>query len=280
MPRMTHSRWLVGALTGSALVVGCLAAVPVGSPAPARHGSGPARVVRVLPGPRVPGTEGPGVTSANWSGYVVTHAGVQLVHARWVVPAATCTANDPNPQDTSFWVGIDGWSDRTVEQAGTDVSCAPHSSTPSYVAWWEMYPTNAVQPVFAVSPGDHIDASVTFANGSFVLKVKDLSSGRAFTQARKCGAGLTCKRTSAEWIAESPSYGTVLADLAVYNTWKPTGMTMTVTGGPAATGPATYTYFPVTMVTKSQKPRATVSADLLTAAKNTFVDTFVHAGVA
>jgi hypothetical protein len=143
-----------------------------------------------------------------------------------------------------------------------------------------MYPTNAVQPVFAVSPGDHIDASVTFANGSFVLKVKDLSSGRAFTQTRKCGAGLTCKRTSAEWIAESPSYGTVLADLAVYKTWKPTGMTMTVTGGPAATGPATYTYFPVTMVTMSQKPRATVSADLLTAAKNTFVDTFVHAGVA
>jgi hypothetical protein len=285
MPGMTHPWRLLGALTGSALVVSCLASVPAAasprtsSHASARPGSGPARIVQELPGPRVAGAEGPGAQSTNWSGYVATHAGVQLVHARWVVPAATCTPNDTNFQDTSFWVGIDGWADGTVEQAGTDVSCGPHSTTPTYVAWWEMYPTNAEQPEFAVSPGDHIDASVTFANGSYVLTVKDLTTGKSFSRTKKCGAGLTCKRTSAEWIAESPSYGTALADLAGYKTWKPTGMTMTVSGGPAATGPATYTYIPVTMVTTGGTTRAKVSADLLTTARNTFLDTLVHAGV-
>ena len=279
------TRWgrPLGALAGAALAAGCLVAGPAG-PA-AAHGavagqrSGPARVVRAFPGsPQVAGV-GPGAQSTNWSGYVVTHAGIQLVHARWVVPATTCRANDPNFQDTSFWVGIDGWSDGTVEQAGTDVHCAPHSTTPSYVAWWEMFPTNAEQPVFAVRPGDHIDASVTFANGSYTLRVKDLTSGQLFSRKQKCGAGQTCQRTSAEWIAESPSYPTGLADLAGYQPWTPTSMTLTVAGGPAATGPAAYSYFPVTMVTSGGATRAKVSGDLLTAAKNRFVDTLVHAGV-
>jgi hypothetical protein len=285
---MTRRPLFAAGLTATAVMIAGTAAVPTAAAATrhattARHAStassGPARIVRTLPGPRLPGTEGPGATSTNWSGYVVTHSGVQFVHARWVVPATTCKAGDPNFQDSTFWVGIDGWSDGTVEQAGTDVSCAPRSTTPSYVAWWEMYPTNAVQVVFAVSPGDHIDASVKLVNGSFVLTVKDLTSGRSFTRTRACGSGVSCKRTSAEWIAESPSYSSGLADLANFKTWKPTNMTMTVAGGPAATGPATYTYFPVTMVTSGGATRAKVSADLQTTAKNTFVDTFVHAGV-
>ena len=268
------------ALTASALVLAGWAAVPASSHAVASSStSGPARVVHALPGPRLPGTEGPGEQSTNWSGYVVTHSQVTFVHARWVVPATTCKSADANFQDTSFWVGIDGWSDGTVEQAGTDVRCLPNSTTPSYVAWWEMYPTNVEQLVFSVSPGDHVDASVKLVSGSYVLRVKDLTSGQSFTRTQACGGGLTCQRTSAEWVAESPSYSSGLADLANYKKWKPTAMTMTVTGGPAATGPATYTYFPVTMITSGGATRAKVSPDLLTTAKNTFLDTFVHAGV-
>lgn len=271
---------LVGSLTVSTLLLGAWTATPPASHrAAAPASSGPARIVRALPGPRLPGTEGPGEQSTNWSGYVVTHAGVTFVHARWVVPATTCKASDPNFQDTSFWIGIDGWNDGTVEQAGTDVRCLPNSTTPSYVAWWEMYPTNAEQFVFTVSPGDHIDASVKLVSGKYVLRVKDITSGQLFSRTQACGNGLTCQRTSAEWVAESPSYSSGLADLANYKTWKPTAMTMTVAGGPAATGPATYTYFPVTMVTSGGATRAKVSPDLLTTAKNTFVDTFVHAGV-
>ncbi len=273
---------LVGSLTVSTLLLGAWTAAPPASHRVAAPGSsGPARIVRALPGPRVPGSEGPGEQSTNWSGYVVTHASVTYVHAKWVVPATTCKANDSNFQDTSFWIGIDGWNDGTVEQAGTDVRCLPNATTPSYVAWWEMYPTNVEQFVFTVSPGDHIDAYVKLVSGKYVLRVKDVTSGQSFSRTQACGSGLTCQRTSAEWVAESPSYSSGLADLANYKTWKPTAMTMTVAGGPVGTGPATYTYFPVTMVTDDANAatRAMVSPDLQTTKKNTFVDTFVHAGV-
>ncbi len=269
------SALLAAPATAATTAVATAVATPAG-------GSGPAHIV---PGPARPdavaGSEGAGFRSTNWSGYVVLHQKVQFVHARWVVPLTTCAANDPNFQDTSFWVGIDGWSDGTVEQAGTDVRCLPGSTQPSYVAWWEMYPTNAEQFVFTVHPGDRMDASVKLTAGTYVLKVTDLTTGQSFSRSKKCGAGVTCQNTSAEWVAESPSYSSGLADLANFKTWKPTQMTMTVAGGPVATGPATYVYHPVTMVTSdaSARTRAKVSADLQTTAKNTFVDTFVYAGV-
>jgi Peptidase A4 family len=247
----------------------------------AQPSNGPARVLHGVDPLSSGGPIDPHPTSTNWSGYLVLHANVHYVHARWVVPKATCVAHDSNNQDSTFWVGLDGWSDGTVEQAGTDVRCAPGSTHPTYVSWWEMYPTNFVQDVYAVAPGDLIDAAVTFAGGRYTLVVKDLTSGKAFTRRQACADDQTCANSSAEWIAESPSYGSSLADLAHYKTWKPTSMTLYAGTSTSPVGPATYPTYPITMVTSDSaaRTRAKVSAHLLTAAKNSFVDTFVYGPV-
>jgi hypothetical protein len=141
--------------------------------------------------------------SRNWDGYnsYVSTEGTDFdaVSATWVQPTVTC----PQPNAWAvFWVGLDGWWDDTVEQGGTSAQCL--SGTPSYTAWWEMYPTNAIQEVFSISAGDKMTAGVTYtvATHTFVITVKDVTSGHSFTRKELCGAGLTCNRSSAEAIAE------------------------------------------------------------------------------
>ena len=77
-----------------------------------------------------------------------------------------------------------------------------------YSAFYEMWPTQAVTPVFDVQPGDHITANVAYADNQFFITVTDTTSQpvQTFTQAETCGANLACNRSSAEWIAESPSH--------------------------------------------------------------------------
>jgi hypothetical protein len=53
---------------------------------------------------------------------------------------------------TLFWVGFDGWpsSDASVEQGGTSARCV--NGVAQYSAFYEMWPTAAVTPMFSVSP--------------------------------------------------------------------------------------------------------------------------------
>src|ERR1700684_2624992 len=78
-------------------------------------------------------------TSNNWSGYVtpvkpkVTY---QATSTTFTVPASiTCTGTDTA---SSFWAGLDGYSDSTVEQDGVEADCTDGS--PSLFAWVETYP--------------------------------------------------------------------------------------------------------------------------------------------
>lgn len=54
---------------------------------------------------------------------------------------------------SAFWVGLDGSSSTSVEQLGRDSDC--DSGTPSYYAWYEMYPNPSVTlpSQYPVSPG-------------------------------------------------------------------------------------------------------------------------------
>ena len=103
-----------------------------------------------------------------------------------------------------WWVGLDGFNNGTVEQDGTMAFC--FEGTPSYYTWWEMFPTNSIQIAgSSVKPGDTIAASVKFAANKYNLTVADSThTANSFTRSEACGAGLTCKRTSAEWVAETP----------------------------------------------------------------------------
>ncbi len=147
-------------------------------------------------------------TSTNWSGYAVTGANGSVTDAKasWVVPAiqGTCPSTD---QYSSFWVGIDGFSDNTVEQVGTDSDC--QNGQPTYYAWFEFYPhPSYLVNKFPVAPGDVISAEVkSSGKGQFTVTLTNVTTGKSFSTSTKMPSA---KMSSAEWITEAPSGGGVL----------------------------------------------------------------------
>lgn len=155
-------------------------------------------------------TVAPGVaTSPNWSGYVAqSQLGAMpfnQVTGSWVQNKVTCPRNDAW---TLFWVGFDGWpkADATVEQGGTSARCV--HGVPHYSAFYEMWPAIAVTDMFPVNVGDQISSSVVYSTTTrqYLITVTDVTTGTSQTETEACPASLTCARTSAEWIAESPSH--------------------------------------------------------------------------
>jgi hypothetical protein len=150
-----------------------------------------------------PQTTGPhgvraGATSSNWAGYAATGRQFTSVSANWVQPTATCTSTDTW---SSFWVGLDGDGSNTVEQTGTEADCS--GGSPSYSAWYEMYPAYPVRFANPVSPGDHLTASVTAGRlSTFTLVLTDTTRGWTQTVRKTLR---TAKLASAEVIAEAPS---------------------------------------------------------------------------
>jgi Peptidase A4 family len=140
-------------------------------------------------------------TSTNWAGYAVTHRRpFTSVTGRWVQPAAACA--DLSATFSAFWVGLGGFSDSSfaVEQTGTLANCT--SGTPSYTAWYELYPKPPVMLKMPVRPGDNFSATVSVSKKTVLIRIKNVTTGRLFTkklQMRRPDVG------SAEWVAEAPS---------------------------------------------------------------------------
>lgn len=154
---------------------------------------------------------------ASENGYVDTNSAgntYQEVSANWTQPAITCGASDTI---AAFWVGIDGYTSPTVEQAGTEAVCESGKAT--YYSWWEMYPGAPEVVGTTVKSGDKIAASVTKSGSKYTLAVTDAThTADSFTVTQTC-APTSCVDTSAEWI-EEPS-GT-----PVVGAWKVTGATV------------------------------------------------------
>jgi hypothetical protein len=193
--------------------------------------AGPAREIAMRPGVRTSSAQ---FTSRNWDGYITyvsSHgADFNAVNASWVQPAVTC----PQPDAwTVFWVGLDGWWNDTVEQGGSSAKCI--KGVPKYKVWWEMFPTNAITTVFAISSGDSITADVTYrsATATFVISVKDLTTGQSFTKNERCASNITCDHSSADFIAEDVGHfgGSSFFPLADYGTMAFTGARVTDTAG-------------------------------------------------
>jgi len=157
----------------------------------------------------------------NWSGYAATSNTPYLkVQSTFVQPKVTC----PVPGAwTLFWVGFDGFTNGTVEQAGTAAQCSTGTNPqPVYYAWWEMYPTNNIQVMpITIRVGDTVQTSVTYtaSNRQYAMNVTDLSySSQRYTRVATCAYGLTCARQSAEWIVERPTVNGAYAPLANWST--------------------------------------------------------------
>jgi hypothetical protein len=138
------------------------------------------------------------VTSSNWSGYAVTgpNDSVTDVKGSWKVPAIQ-GACPSSTQYASFWVGIDGYDTKTVEQIGTDSDCQNGSAT--YYAWYEFYPKFAYSIPIAIAPGDNISAEVSYGK-EFTVSITNETTGKSWSHSEKVS---NANRASAEWIIEA-----------------------------------------------------------------------------
>ncbi len=166
-------------------------------------------------------------TTPNWSGYVATtpNDSVTYVTGTWTVPTVTATSGNT---DSFAWVGIDGYGNGTVEQAGT--AQGTHNGVPYYYAWWEMWSSINHQPeqtisTMTVSPGDSITASVTYQTsgtyaGDYLLSINDTShsndSFSTYANPQQYQDPLP-DRSTAEWIMETPSSGGTYATLPEFS---------------------------------------------------------------
>ena len=140
-------------------------------PTPAGVGANGRYYLRAIPSSAVHHFQAPHIrlregTSLNWSGYAIETSlakpesnAVSDVAGGWTVP--TAVASTSRNTYSSAWVGIDGYSDNTVEQIGTEQDWTPRGA--SYYAWFEMYPNYAYEIVgFPVYPRDMIAAQVQY----------------------------------------------------------------------------------------------------------------------
>jgi hypothetical protein len=171
-----------------------------------------ARAATVVPSSASPVPNATSRTSHVWAGWMdLANKGVQFqsVAARFTVPKVTCTAKG---EEVDFWVGLDGWTDRTVEQAGVDAFCDIHTGSgykPEYTDWYEMFPHLPVTE-HRVSPGDTIVVSVSHNSSgrTYLLEVDDRTHpANGFNISASCPSGHTCLNNSAEVIAEDPGGG-------------------------------------------------------------------------
>jgi len=210
------------------------------------------------------------VSSTNWSGYADTGTGFSSVTGKWTQPkVSNCSTSGP-VKAVVFWVGIDGFNSGSVEQGGTGAICG--QGTPlTYFTWWEMFPTNNIQPVgVTLKPGDKISASVVRSGTKYTIKVTDsTTSGNSFTKTPTCKVSGGCKNSSAEWIGERPSGSSGPLPLAQFSTWTVTGATVK-----AGSKSGTIKTFPDNEITMFNKKGGHVLAQpsALNSAGNSFKD--------
>lgn len=146
-----------------------------------------------------------------WAGYVDVASSdrkFSSVSGSWRVPTATCRAATT---EESTWVGIDGQTNQTVEQAGTYDDC--QDGEPSYWAFYELWGyaslkgggLAALLPASRdpVAPGDVVSAKVTLAAGKWVFTITDVTAGwhSSIPVAQPTPSPA---QTSAEWVVEAP----------------------------------------------------------------------------
>jgi len=161
------------------------------------------------------------VESSNWSGYAATGSAGAFtsVSSSWVQPTLTCTSKTTY---SSYWVGLDGYSNSALEQTGTEADCI--GGRAEYGAWWEVLPASESDYSVTVEPGDSLTASVVDnSNGTFTMKLTDSTEGWSKSTTADGSSGY--QDSSAEVIAEATDVNGSIAKLSDFGTVDFTGAT-------------------------------------------------------
>lgn len=196
--------------------------------------------------------------STNWSGYVAetnltnpATNSVTAVSASWIVPTIK-----PSTGKTycAIWVGIDGYSNSTVEQIGTEHDWS--SGTVQHYAWFEMYPGGSYSiNGFPLNSGDVISASVAYSSKNvFTMCLSNQTQKVATTIPTQYTTSTTAKRQSAEWIIEAPYMNSILP-LANFGTVYMANCKATIKGISGLINNTAWANSPIEMITNSGAPK-------------------------
>ncbi len=214
--------------------------------------------------------------STNWSGYVAetnltkpAPNSVTAVSAYWIVPAI-------KPANTNtycaVWVGIDGYSNSTVEQIGTEHDWS--NGGIQHYAWFEMYPGDSYSiNGFPLKSGDVITASVTYSSKNvFTMILSNQTQKVTTTIPTKYTKSASAKRQSAEWIVEAPYMNTVLP-LANFGTAYMANCKATIKGVTGLINNKAWASSAIEMITNSGTPKDSPS---IIGSSGSFSATWMH----
>jgi hypothetical protein len=187
------------------------------------------------------------VRVSHWSGYIVSlnlqneTEGVSSISASWVVPQITSSLNDTY---SSVWVGIGGYGESTLIQAGTEQHC--ENGKVEYFAWYELLPKTIIRiSNLDIQPGDKVTTSITLVDEtseSWLIHIVDETENKSFQKT----VTYDSTRKSAEWIVERPLVNGEISTLANFNQVTLTDCTATINGVTSTI--KNFTYTPATMV--------------------------------
>jgi hypothetical protein len=128
------------------------------------------------------------------------------VYGEWFIPTVTPIPNQPaGPQTVGFWVGLDGFGNNQVLQAGSAATIT--GTSVDYWVWTEWFPIGAIRVTnFPIKPGDYLTVLVCAnqPNHGFCTMLNKTTN-----QATSIGitppGGVTSIGATAEWIVEGIS---------------------------------------------------------------------------
>ena len=155
------------------------------------------------------------LTSSDWAGYVASsdlqnpQPEVTGVNGSWIVPQIGGSLSDTF---SAIWVGVGGFFDGTLIQAGSEQDRLGGSDY--YSVWYELLPSDSITiDSINVVPGDIITVAVRLvdsATNTWSIEVQDMTNGGSFKESFRYDSS----KLSAEWIAERPDVNNTTSTLA------------------------------------------------------------------
>jgi hypothetical protein len=146
-------------------------------------------------------------TNPRWAGYAAKAQGVQGARGEWTVPTVDCSKS-VKASAVRMWVGIDGFGNSDLANAGVGVVCSGPTASPCYYVFTGVHMSNetSVTGCGGVSPGDDVSVDIEnqpFGSSTFMATVKvndTVVDGQPFVLSEP-----STRDASAECVVELPA---------------------------------------------------------------------------